>query len=76
MRTSTLPLTAQLREAWLASGITLPELVERAELPYGADNLSRKLAGKQVLATKDAEAIADALGVALMRAPNRRRRAA
>lgn len=76
MASSTPSLVEQLREAWLASGITLPELVEHAGLPYGADNLSRKLAGKQVLATSDAEAIADALGHTLKRAPMRRRRAA
>lgn len=70
------PLAAQLREAWIGSGLTLPQLVERAGLPYGADNLSRKLAGKQVLDTRDAEAIADALGVTLTRAPQRRKRAA
>lgn len=70
------PFSAQLREAWIASGLTLPELAQRARLTFGADNLSRKLAGKQVLSTDDAEALADALGVTLTRAPARRRRAA
>lgn len=69
-------MAAQLREAWTASGLSLPEILQRAGLDYGADNLSRKLAGKQVLSTSDAEAIADALGVALVRMPARRRRAA
>lgn len=69
-------IAAQLRDAWIASGLTLPELNERAELSFGADNLSRKLSGKQVLSTEDAEAIADALGVTLTRPPSRRRRAA
>lgn len=66
----------QLREAWIASGLTLEALRERAGLVYGAHNLSRKLAGKQVLTTDDAERLADALTLTLVWAPGRRRRAA
>lgn len=76
MSSSPPSLATQLRGAWIASGLSLPELARRAELDFGADNLSRKLAGKQVLSTDDAEAIAGALGVTLKFAPTRRRRAA
>lgn len=41
-----------------------------------AYSLSRKLAGKQILTTAEAEAIADALTLTLVWAPGRRRRAA
>lgn len=70
------PIHEQLRAAWIASGLTLETLRERAGLEYGAHNLSRKLAGKQVLTTDEAERLADALTLTLLWAPGRRRRAA
>lgn len=78
MTPSTASLASQLREAWIASGLTQGELRKQAHLDCAAYSLSRKLAGKQVLTTTEAEAIATALGVTLVWAPARpsRRRAA
>jgi len=73
---TTTPIASQLREAWIASGLTLQALVARAGLECGADSLSRKLAGKQVLATTEAELLADALTLTLVWAPGARRRVA
>lgn len=75
---STQPLTSQLREAWIASGLTQEALRLKARLECSADSLCRKLAGKQVMTTGEAEQLAAALGITLVWAPARppRRRAA
>ncbi len=59
----------------------LEELRVAANLECSADSLSRKLAGKQILTTEEAERIADAMGIKIVWPPRRmhrlkRRRAA
>lgn len=76
MASSSPPIHEQLRGAWISSGLTLPALIERARIGCQAYSLSRKLAGKQVLTTAEAEALADALTLTLVWAPGARRRAA
>jgi len=56
-------LREQLRAAWLASGLTMADLVRRSGLRVDACSLSRKLSGAQSLRTEEAEALARALGV-------------
>jgi hypothetical protein len=70
------PIHEQLRAAWIASGLTLPALIERAGIRCTASSLTRKLGGKQVLTTAEAEDLADALTLTLLWAPGARRRAA
>jgi hypothetical protein len=70
-------LASQLRQAWQGKGITLDELCELAALECSADSLSRKLAEKQILTTREAERLADALDAKLhWPAATRKRRAA
>jgi hypothetical protein len=76
MASQTAPIAEQLRGAWIASGLTLSALRERARIQCTADSLSRKLAGKQALWTTEAEALADALTFTLVWAPGARRRCA
>lgn len=65
----TRPIAQQLRDAWKHSEYTLEQLREGAGLDISTDSLSRKLAGKQVLATEEAEAIAQFLQCNLVWAP-------
>lgn len=76
MSQPTPPIATQLREAWIASGLTLPTLRERAGIKCSTDSLSRKLAGKQVLTTAEAETLADALTLTLVWTPGAQRRVA
>lgn len=55
------PIAKQLLEAFEGSGLTLDELVAKARLECDFTSLSRKLHGKQILTTGEAEAIAQAL---------------
>ena len=54
-------LHEQLHRAWERSEMSLETLRSRAALECSADSLSRKLRGKQVLSTSEAEALAVAL---------------
>jgi transcriptional regulator with XRE-family HTH domain len=72
----TTSLAEQLRSARLERGIELEELRQKARLTCTADSLSRKLAGKQILTTVEAESLAKALDVTLVWAPGRARRRA
>jgi hypothetical protein len=56
-----LPLHEQLHGAWERSGWSLEQLRLKAMLDCSADSLSRKLRGKQVLSTAEAESLATAL---------------
>ncbi len=58
-------LDAQLFEAWDRSSLTLGELRAKAGLDCDDTSLGRKLRGKQILTTKEAEALATALHVRL-----------
>lgn len=62
-------IAQQLRDAWKASGLTLEELRDGADLDVSPDSLSRKLAGKQVLSTEEAESIAGFLKYNIVWAP-------
>lgn len=65
-------IASQLRSAWLQNGMRLEELCRLACLSISADSLSRKLAGKQILTTHEAEAIAQALDHEIIWTPARR----
>jgi transcriptional regulator with XRE-family HTH domain len=67
-------LASQLHQARLRSGLTLADLCRRAALTCTADSLCRKLAGKQILTTSEAEALAQALDLELTWTPARRAR--
>lgn len=67
-------LASQLHQAWLRSGAALAELCRLAGLACSPGSLSRKLAGKQILTTSEAEALARALDVELIWTPARRAR--
>ncbi len=54
-------IAQQLRDAWDVSKLSLEELRVGAGLAVSVDSISRKLAGKQVLSTDEAEAIAQFL---------------
>jgi len=68
------PIASQLREARLAADMELEELRRAAGLDCSADSLSRKLAGKQILTTDEAERLARALGRQIVYPPPRRAR--
>jgi hypothetical protein len=65
-------IAAQLRQAWQGSEMMLEDLRQRAGLECTADSLSRKLAGKQILTTTEAELIAQALEHTIVWAPRTR----
>jgi hypothetical protein len=66
-------IAGQLRQAWQDSEMLLEDLRQRAGLECTADSLSRKLAGKQILTTTEAELIAQALDHAITWQPQARR---
>lgn len=67
-------IASQLRDARLEEGLQLEELRDAAGLACTADSLCRKLAGKQILTTSEAEALAQALGREIVWTPARRTR--
>ena len=67
-------LHEQLHRAWLRSDLSLEQLRAKANVECSADSLSRKLRGKQVLSTEEAEALAAAMLVVVT--TGRRRKAA
>lgn len=67
-------IASQLRDAKLEGGWQLEELRDAAGLGCTADSLCRKLAGKQILTTSEAEALARAMGCELAWTPPRRAR--
>lgn len=69
-------LAEQLRSAAHDKGLPIAKLLEESKLKCTRSSLSRKLAGKQILATKDAERLADVLDVTLVWAPKSQRQAA
>jgi hypothetical protein len=68
-------IASQLREARLRKGVQLEELRRTARLDCSADSLCRKLAGKQILTTDEAESLAQALGHEIVWTPEPARRA-
>jgi ribosome-binding protein aMBF1 (putative translation factor) len=71
----------QIRVAFEASGLSIPELLERAGLEMNRSSLGRKLSGELEMWTWEAEALAKALGITLVwnaprQAQRRARRAA
>ena len=56
-------LQKQLLDAYTKSGLTFGELRRLANLECSEDSVSRKLRGRQVMFTREAEAIAKALRV-------------
>jgi len=67
------PIAAQLSKAREAKGVMLEDLRRSAGLGCSADSLSRKLAGKQILTTDEAERVAQALDTPIVWTPERRR---
>ena len=67
------PLHEQLRRAWVKSGLSQLELIQRASLNCSLSAMSRKLRGKQALYTFEVEAMATALGVVVRAGAVRRR---
>ncbi|HZJ63923.1 MAG TPA: hypothetical protein VFD36_10440 [Kofleriaceae bacterium] len=70
---ATPPIASQLSEARQQKGMMLEELREAAGLECTADSLCRKLAGKQILTTDEAERLAQALDREIVWTPARRR---
>jgi hypothetical protein len=69
------PIAFQLRDARVEKGVQLEDLRRLARLRCSADSLCRKLAGKQILTTSEAESIAQALEREIIWTPNPPRRA-
>ena len=64
-------LAEQLREAHEASGLTLQQLINLAQLDLGVPALSRKMTGKVPWRTGEAEAVARGLRIRLIYSPRR-----
>lgn len=70
-------IVEQLRVAFEASELSIPQLLERAGLELNRSSLGRKLSGELDMWTKEAEALAKALGIRLVwNAPRRAARRA
>jgi len=67
-------IASQLHQAWLRQGDALEDLRVAAGLECSADSLSRKLRGKQILTTEEAEHLAQALDTTITWTPARRGR--
>lgn len=67
-------IASQLRDARLEKNIQLEELRLAAGLGCSADSLCRKLNGKQILTTVEAESLAQVLGHEIIWTPARRAR--
>ncbi len=70
------PISSQLQQAWQRSELTHEQLRQRAGLKCTADSLCRKLSGKQILTTTEAELLAQALDYEIAWSPKRRARRA
>lgn len=68
------PIASQLAQARLQKRVQLEELRRTARLACSADSLCRKLAGKQVLTTAEAESLAQALDHEIIFKPDPTRR--
>lgn len=66
------PIAKQLLDAWEGSDLTLEELLVKAKLDCDFTSLSRKLHGKQILTTDEAEAIAQVLKASIEWEPRTR----
>jgi len=65
----------QLRDAFESSELSLPQLLERADIKMDRSSLCRKLAGELPLKTDEAEALAIGLGIELVWNSRRRKTA-
>lgn len=58
-------LREQLRQEWIRSGLSLPELIKKSGIDCSVESMSRKLSGQQTLRLDEAVSLVRALGFEL-----------